>query len=136
MLTLYLRRNLSETATPLNIVLRQWPDDGARTETTTGQIFWRYEDEPNMVPQFWRDAVVGFETAGPLDTNGRNIRLYFIGYTGLDTPNAQSFAEAEQKVVYMTLESDAVTFMEEEVTFASDPLLFSGGSSPYLTFTP
>lgn len=106
MFTLYLRRNLSETAVPYNLVLRGAVDDGTRTEVTTGKIFWRYEDEPDMAPQFWRDAVVGYEAAGPFDSKGRDIRLYFIGKTELDTPNAQNFAEAEQKVVSMSDTTD------------------------------
>lgn len=135
MAVLYVKRNKSWLSTPFNLVLRSYVDDGERTESTHVRLYWRYEDEPLMTPQFWRDGEVGFETAGPIGT-ARDIRLYLIGFTELDVPTDKDFILAEQKVVHMVADSDAVTFAAEEVTFDSDLVTFAFGSSSYVTFAP
>ena len=123
-ITAYLKRNLSWLSVPFNGVMRSYIDDGTRTATTHGKIYWRYEDEPDMVPQFLADAEVGFERAVPFDSGDRHIRLFLIGFTELDVPTDRDFVLAEQRVVYMN-DTTTVTFLGETVEFLADPLTFT-----------
>ncbi|MBK8468190.1 MAG: hypothetical protein IPL32_20440 [Chloracidobacterium sp.] len=60
------RQNLSETSVPLNLVLRGVVDYG-ETEAVAVDVYWRWEDEETMEPQFLAKGVVGQTIAVPFD---------------------------------------------------------------------
>ncbi|MBK8468081.1 MAG: hypothetical protein IPL32_19890 [Chloracidobacterium sp.] len=97
---LILRQNLSETSVPLNLVLRGVVDYG-ETEAVAVDVYWRWEDEETMEPQFLAKGVVGQTIAVPFDPKGRDIRLFQVSKTSRSSKSVRSVKEGVQIAVDM-----------------------------------
>jgi hypothetical protein len=92
-----LKRNLSEGTVALNIAMRGVVDTD-ETESVMGEVYWRFEDEPDSPKQFLGEQTVGHTLAVPFDPKGRPIRLYIKGRTETGVESARNFNEMEQVV--------------------------------------
>lgn len=98
---LILRENLSETSVPLNLVLRGYEDYG-ETESVRVDVYWRWEDDDTMEPQFLAAGVAGQTIVTPFDPKGRDIRLFQVAQTSRATKSDRSVKEGEQLAVDMS----------------------------------
>ena len=97
-LELTLRRNLSASPLlPNGLALRGIVDAG-ETEAVAVKIYWRWEDEPAMEPQYLGTGVAGHDLVVPFDLNGREIRLFLVSKTAANRGSVQDIKEAEQTV--------------------------------------
>lgn len=92
---LILRRKLNTETNEPTMVLNGLAEPVA-TETVSVKVYWRWEDEPEMTPQFLGETVPGDELVVPFDLGGRSIRLYQIGYTALGRGTDTNMKEAVQ----------------------------------------
>lgn len=85
--------------TEFNLVL----DDSvilARTESVEGEIFWRWEDEPETAPQLLGSAAAGKSLSTQFNLQeGRAIRLFLVSKTATGDLSVSDVREAVQ-VVY------------------------------------
>jgi len=92
---LYLYERLCEPTSTMNLVL-----DGQVgadvTESVAGDVYWRWEDEPTMEPQYLGTGVAGHDLVVPFDLNGREIRLFLVSKTAANRGSVQDIKEAEQ----------------------------------------
>lgn len=89
MITATIRRNLGTSAQSRNGVLSSVTDDQRSTvEVQKLKYYWRWEDEPDMEPQFFAEGVAGQPVSAPFDTQGRAVRFFQIGFTEKGDPNA------------------------------------------------
>jgi hypothetical protein len=59
------------------------------TESVSGEVFWRYKDEPDSEPVFLGEAVAGRELVVPFDfKDGRGIELFLISKTAFKSFSA------------------------------------------------
>ncbi len=93
-LTLHIRRNLSEATFSKSLAMNGVPAN--LPLSTVGRVFWRFEDEPTMVPTFLGETKVGTELVIPFDLKGRDIRLFLIGVSDSGTESAIEKQEGEQ----------------------------------------
>ena len=66
------------------------------TETVNVKVFWRWEDDTAMVPQYLGETLPGESLIVPFDLGNRSIRLYQIGYTALGRGTDTNIKEAVQ----------------------------------------
>lgn len=92
-----LRFRLSEPGLPHNIALRGVVDDAA-TDSVAVQLFWRWDDEPDMKPQPLGKATAGNELAVPFDLKGRSIRVFPISFTAKGDQNVTNLSDAKAKL--------------------------------------
>jgi len=78
----------------------------AATETVSVKIYWRWEDDTAMVPQYLGETVPGGTLTVPFDLKGREIRLFQIGYTALGRGTDTNMKQAEQTVFTPSLARD------------------------------
>lgn len=78
----------------------------AATETVATQIFWRWDDDDAMTPQYLGETVPGGTLTVPFDLKGRAIRLFQIGYTALGRGTDTNIKQAEQTVYTPSLARD------------------------------
>jgi hypothetical protein len=95
---LILRRRVSELTFTLGLVLNGVAPAG-ETTSTVGEIFWRWEDEPDMAPELLGRAVSGKSLRVPFDLKGRDIRLFINSQTSDGRRSVAAITEAEQ-IVY------------------------------------
>lgn len=93
-----LRRRLSEPTFALNIALRGVADQSF-TESVIADVFWRWEDEPAMEPQFLATTTAGKTLQVPFDLKGRSIRLFLTGRTSEGFSSVREVTEGDQVVV-------------------------------------
>lgn len=90
------RPRLSETSVALNGWFRGIPE--TTIEPQLVDYYWRYDDEPDMVPQYLASVVPGDTLSAPFPGLTRAIRLIKIPRAGTGAEAPQNFAEAEQTV--------------------------------------
>lgn len=86
------------------------------TASYTVDVFWRFEDDAEMYPQFLGTTVPGGEIVVPFDMQGRDIRLFAKSQASDGTANRQPITEAVQTVFR---QPTVVTLAS--VKFASNP---------------
>jgi hypothetical protein len=86
------------------------------TPSVVGEIHWRWEDEPDMAPEYLGQAVAGHSLLVPFDLKNRPIRLFLNSKT-----------EAGRSAVANITEAEQVLFTPSMVPVLSD-LTFDGGS--------
>lgn len=98
MIKLILEPRLSEATFSNNILL-----DGiaALTETPSvvGELWWRWEDEPNMKPEFLARVTAGQSMQIPFEAKGRDIHLFLVSETADGLRSVERIEEAVQTVV-------------------------------------
>lgn len=82
------------------------------TESVIGDIYWRWEDEPSMVPEFLATGVAGHDVVVPFDLKGREIRLFLVSKTADGDASVRDIKEAEQTVFTPPLLRDGSSFFE------------------------
>jgi len=97
MANLILKENLSNSSVSLNIVLTGFALTSF-TPSTVGEVFWRWEDEPETYPQFLGAQTAGFTLATPFDLQGKAIRLFLVSKTADGRRSVSDVREAEQVV--------------------------------------
>ena len=95
MANLVLRRNLSESSTPFNLVLSGAPIDETVT-SIVADIYWRFEDDPTSEPQLLGSTRLGGTLEVPFDMQDRAVRFYGIPRTPEGHKGGSSFGEATQ----------------------------------------
>lgn len=108
---------------PLNLVLRAYEDYG-ETESTSVDVYWRWDDDDTMEPQFLARGVAGTDILTPFDSKGRDIRLFQVARTSRATRSDRSVKEGEQVVVDMAASRVAVSFGSQSAN-----TVFAGPSS-------
>jgi hypothetical protein len=89
---LILYENLCEPTFTKNIVLSGTAPEGT-TPSIIAELFWRWEDEPDMEPQSLGSVAAGHELAVPFDLKGRAIRIFRNDVTA---GGAKAFADINQ----------------------------------------
>lgn len=95
---LILRRRISEPTFTFGLVLNGIAPAG-ETPSTVGQVYWRWEDEPDMAQEPLGRAVAGTSLRKPFDLKGRDIRLFLNSQTSDGRQSVARITEAEQ-IVY------------------------------------
>lgn len=107
-LQLLLKRPLAEPNVMTNLVL-----DGiapfSPSTSYAADIFWRWEDDETMEPQYLGSTAAGFGLTVPFDLKGKSIRLFAIPRTGSGYRTVQSLADAEQTVFSPPASRDSST---------------------------
>jgi hypothetical protein len=97
MANLILRQHLSQSSSPLNLVLSGVVRDD-ETESIYADIYWRWDDDPTMKPQFLGTTAAGFALEIPFDLKGKDIRLFAVSKTADGIQDVRDVREAEQIV--------------------------------------
>jgi hypothetical protein len=106
MANIILRQHLSNSTVPLNIALNGVvPTD--TTDSTTMDVYWRWEDEPEMEFEFLASGVAGTDLVVPFDLKGRAIVLSGISKTATGVRSVRDVKEGEQVTVTPPLSRDA-----------------------------
>lgn len=95
MADLILRRNLAPGTVPNTLALYGVAHSTA-TESVKFDVYWRFEDEPTMDPQFLGTQTAGYDLVVPLDLKGREIRLFMISKTEKGVESVRDVKEAVQ----------------------------------------
>lgn len=66
--------------------------------SNVGEIYWRWEDEPETKPAFLGRAVAGHSLRVPFDLQGRPVRLFLVSKTEAGHRSVANITEAEQIV--------------------------------------
>jgi hypothetical protein len=94
---LTLKRRLAQGRAPNSIALNGVVYD-AETLSVSGEVFYRFEDEPTMEPQLLVRAVTGHEVDVPIDLKGRAIRTFTRSITEKGDQSVRRIEEGEQLV--------------------------------------
>lgn len=97
MANLVLRRRLSEPTFALNIALNGVPP-ATPTESIIADIYWRFEADPTVDPQYLGSTAAGTDLVVPFDLKGQDIRLYAVSRTAEGDFSVRDIKEAEQTV--------------------------------------
>lgn len=108
---LYLYERLCEPTSTMNLVLDGQVIDNV-TESVAGDVYWRWEDEPDMEPQYLGTGVAGHDLVVPFDLKGREIRLFLISKTGTGDQSVRDIKEAEQTTLSPPLLRDGSSFFD------------------------
>lgn len=68
------------------------------TTSTVGDIYWRWEDEPEAKQQYLGKAVAGHSLLVPFDLQNRPIRLFLVSKTADGVESVANITESEQLV--------------------------------------
>lgn len=109
-ITVKLKRNLSESSTPLNGVLRGIPYSTDETHSVSDRIYWRFEDDVDMPWQFLTEGILGQKIFVPFPSEGRDIVLSQIAFTETGQPTDHLIREGEQIVVAMGASNSRTLF--------------------------
>lgn len=92
-----IRPHLSESTFAKSLALN---GVAVATETLSiiGEIYWRWDDETSMKPEYLGKAVAGHSLRIPFDLQGRSVRLFLISKTGEGRRSVANITEAEQTV--------------------------------------
>lgn len=97
----------------MNLVL-----DGQSAPTTAtstvADIFWRWEDDKAMEPQFLGRTAAGHDLIVPFDLKGKSIRLFMVSKTAAGYADVRAITEAEQ-VVYAPVVTRDVSIVQMAV---------------------
>lgn len=106
MSNLILRQKISPAGLPFNLVLTQKPDPVV-TESFVGDIYWRFDDEPDAEPKYLGSAVAGstFRTTALDVAKGRAIRLFLVSRSEDARFSVDALREAVQTVVEINTET-------------------------------
>lgn len=118
---LTLRQNLSEPTFSLNIALRGVVDTDT-TPAIVSELYWRWEDEPDMKPQPLGKVTAGQELAVPFDLQGRQIRISSVALTEKGDQDVSNLKSAVSKL-----------FTPTEVAVLADATFDSGTDEVTLT---
>lgn len=132
MIKLILEPNLSEPTFSRNILL-----DGTvhltETLSTSGDVYWRWEDEPDMKPEHLGRVTAGNSLRVPFETKGRDLRLFLVSETADGLRSVQRIEEAVQTV----FSAPARVYSGEKALETSEDLLpfdliniYSDGGTP------
>src|SRR6185369_10459905 len=82
MIELTLNRRVSPISDiPFGIFLNGVPAPDSPTESTVGELYWRFEDEPDAQPQKLGEGVAGSKVNFPVDLKNRVILLFLVSRT-------------------------------------------------------
>lgn len=82
----------------------------AATATVAVKIFWRWDADEAMMPQYLGETVPGGTLTVPFDLSGGAIRLFQIGYTALGRGTDTNIKQAVQTVYSLTRSRSDTTF--------------------------
>lgn len=129
-----LRPRLSETSVALNGWLRGIAE--VTIEPQFVDIYWRYDDEPDMVPQYLGSAVPGETVNAPFPHLTRTIRLFQIPRAGTGAEAPQNFTEAEQTVFTPSSPESAGARGGPLFDHFADASTGVGGGTLYIDYIP
>lgn len=111
MANIVLRQRLSNSSVPLNIALSGVvPVD--TTDSNTVDVYWRWEDEATMEPEYLANGVAGKNIVVPFDLKGREIRLFMVSRTATGVASVRDVKEAEQITFSPPVLRDGSSFFE------------------------
>lgn len=88
------------------------------TVSTVFYVYWRWDDEPDMKPEYLGTGVAGNSLRVPFELKGRDIRLFLVSQTEDGQRSVANITEAEQVV----FSAPARAFSGEEVIEAGESL--------------
>lgn len=97
MIQLILEPNLGE-ATFSNNILLNGVVALSETPSTSADVYWRWEDEDDMKPEFLGRVTAGSSLRVPFEMKGRDIRLFLVSVTSDGLRSVQRIEEAVQTV--------------------------------------
>jgi hypothetical protein len=114
---LTLRRRLSEPVTPLNIALNGVVPP-APVASISADVYWRWEDEPDMKPQLLGSQAKGFALTVPFEPQDREVRLFFVSWTADGRRSVHNLNDAPQRLFrpFSPPYLSDVAFADDEVT--------------------
>ena len=118
---LILRKGYPTTASTLNLVLDKYLATSF-TESTVGELWWRWEDDPTMDPQLLGSTAAGTTLAVPVDLQNKAIRLFLVSRTAAGVRSVQDVREAEQMVFTPDPTFGALTDSGDVLTDGGDVL--------------
>lgn len=92
-----IRPHLSESTFTKSLALNGVAPD-EETTSTVGDIYWRWEDEPDAKQQYLGKAVAGHSLLVPFDLQNRPVRLFLVSKTSDGLKSVANITEAEQLV--------------------------------------
>lgn len=92
-----IRPHLSESTFTKSLALNGVAVD-EETASTVGDIYWRWEDEPDSKQQYLGKAVAGHSLLVPFDLQNRPVRLFLVSKTSDGLKSVANITEAEQLV--------------------------------------
>lgn len=95
-LELTLRRNLSPSSVLINHLALRGVVDAGETEAVAVKIYWRWEDEPDMKPEFLCFGTPGQTATVPFDPKGREMHFYNVSLSEKGVQNVRDLADAVQ----------------------------------------
>ncbi len=95
MADLIIRYRQSEPTYALNLVLDGTVPSG-ETTSVIADVYWRWEDDTSMEPQYLGSTVAGHDLVVPFKLDTRQIRLFAVSRTGKGEANVTSIKESTQ----------------------------------------
>lgn len=92
-----IRPHLSEPTFAKSLALNGVASE-EETTSTVGDIYWRWEDEPDSKQQYLGKAVAGHSLLVPFDLQNRPIRLFLVSKTADGLKSVANITESEQIV--------------------------------------
>jgi hypothetical protein len=131
-LALTLRQRVSEPTFSFGLVLNGVAQE-SETPSVTYEIYWRWDDEPEMKPEYLGQGVAGHSLRVPFETKGRNLRLFLVSRTGDGLRSVARIEEAVQTV----FSAPALAYSGEQNIEAAEDLspfdlihIFEDGGTP------
>lgn len=134
MIEVTLHRRLSETAIPCTGYLDGVPKGKARSSIASFEYWWRWDDDPEMRPEFLGTKEAGFSLSIPFSvrqvtlpgepfSSGRNIGIYQIAVTKDGRRSDPLIKEGRYYVLHL-LAPDVVTYLGGAVTYLSEDVTY------------
>lgn len=125
-----LRRRLSPASFTLNIAMNGIPA-ASDTESIAGDVYWRWESDPTMEPQYLGQQTVGKTLAVPFDLKGQAIRLFLVSRTAEGDFSVRDIKEASQYVYTPAADlSEAVLTASENLAAGDLVNVWNDSSEP------
>jgi len=122
MIAVVLHRGLSESGILCNGVLNGVPYTTARTSARSFDYYWRWDDDPDMRPEYLGTKEVGIALNVPFNSQGRDIRLFQIARTSAGSSDPL-IAEARQFVI-RAIDAEVVTYLGDTVLYGGDRVIY------------
>lgn len=123
MIEVTLHRRLSETSIPVIGHLDGVPYDRIRTAARSFIYWWRFDDDPDMRPEYLGTKEAGVPLSIPFNTQGRDIRLFQIARTAAGEVSDPLIAEARQIVLHL-VDAEVVTYLGDDITYLGDDIIY------------
>ncbi len=123
MIEVVLHRRLSESGIVCNGYLNGVPYRTARTPAASFDYYWRWDDDPDMRPEYLGTKEAGIQVNIPFASTGRDVRLFQVAKTRDGIPSDPLIAEARQMVLRLT-DAVVVTYLGDTVTYGGDDITY------------